>query len=243
MIIETQVGETVVYFDDERHRFWRVEDSAKIYIPGVTTLTGVIDKSAALIPWAVKLARLHLIAKIESGEQVTILDVEEACKQHTIRKKEAADIGTEIHSLVEKWIKQEEIDVPEDVRIRNGLDAFLKFQQEHKAKWIDSEKIIYSPTHDYAGILDAVAEIAGDLVLVDFKSSNGIYPEMSFQTAAYQMAYEEMTGKQIKYRLIARFGKDNGEFELRRYEDNQKDKAAFLACLTLKNRMRELCTK
>lgn len=240
MTIEIKAGDTTVFFDEEKHRFWRMENGKKVNILGVTSVTGVVDKSSALIGWAVKLARLYLSDRVEAGEPITLSEIEEACRQHTIRKKEAADIGTEIHSIVEKWIKQQELEIPEDDRIRNGFDAFLKFQTEHKAKWIESEKIIYSQKHDYAGILDAVAEIDGDLVLVDFKSSNGLYPEMSFQAAAYQLAYEEMTGKQIKYRLIARFGKEDGEFEVKRYDENQADKEAFLACLTLKRRLKQL---
>ena len=240
MTIETLVGNDTIYFDDERHRFWKVEGGKKVNISSVTTFTGVIDKSSALIGWAIKLARVYLQDRLANGAQITELDIHDACKQHTVRKQEAADIGTQIHALVEKWIKGEEFEIPEDDRVRNGFDAFLKFQKEHRAKWIDSEKIVYSPTHNYAGILDAVGEIDGKLVLVDFKSSNGLYPEYSFQAAGYQIAYEEMTGKKIDHRLIIRFGKDDGEFEAKLYDDNESDKAGFLACLTLKNRLKQL---
>jgi hypothetical protein len=240
MIIETKVSDQVIYFDTDKHRFWKIVDGKKVPVSSVTTFTGVIDKSAALIGWAVKLTRLHLTGLIEQGEIIGMDHVLEACKQHTIRKQEAADIGTQIHALVEQWIKGEEFEIPEDDRVRNGFDAFLKFQKAHNAKWIDSEKIIYSRKYDYAGILDAVGEIDGKLVLVDFKSSNGLYPEYSFQAAAYQIAYEEMTGKKIDHRLIIRFGKEDGEFEVKKYAENDADKAGFIACLTLKNRLKQL---
>lgn len=240
MIIETQVGNTLVYFDDEAHRFWKMESDKKKYIESVTTFTSMIDKSAPLIAWAIKLTRLHLLEKLGKGEVIFEADVVEACRQHTIRKQEAADIGTQIHALVEQWIKKEDITIPDDDRIRNGFDAFLKFQKAHKAKWHESEKIVYSEKYNYAGILDAVAEIDGKLVLIDFKSSNGLYPEFALQTAAYQIAYEEMTGKKIDHRLAIRFGKDDGEFECKEYLDNELDKEAFASCVVLKRRLKLL---
>jgi hypothetical protein len=86
-----------------------------------------------------------------------------------------------------------------------------------------------SQTYNFAGILDAVAEIDSKLVLTDSKSSNGFYSEYSFQASGYLLAYEEMTGKTIENRLIIRFGKDDGEFEIRRDDDNEAHKQAFLA--------------
>lgn len=241
MIIKTIVGKETIYFDDEKHRFWRMENGKKIAISSVTTFTGVIDKSQALIGWAIKLAREFLLTKLEQGiDQETVI---EACRQHTIKKKEAGDIGTAIHDLCEKWIKQLEFDIPDDEKVRNGFDAFLKFQQEHKVKWLESEKIVFSNIFDFAGITDAIGEIEGELVLVDFKSANAIYPEHVLQAAAYQLAYEEMTGETIKYRLIIRFGKDDGEFEVQKYAENDKDIIAFTSCLNLKRRLRELDKK
>lgn len=242
MIIETKAGEDIIFFNDESHRFWRVQNSKKIPISSVTSFTGIIDKSRPLIIWAVKLTNNFLKNVISHGQIITEGHIEEACKQHSIKTKEAGDTGTFIHALVSKWIKQEEIIIPDDDKVRNGFDAFLKFQQEHKAKWLESEKIVYSQIFDFAGILDAVAEIDDKLVLVDFKSSNSLYPEYAFQAAAYQLAYEEMTGKKIDHRLIIRFGKDDGQFEVKKYEENDKDIDGFLACLNLKNRLKELST-
>ncbi len=49
-----------------------------------------------------------------------------------------------------------------------------------------------------------------------------------------------MTGKIIDHRLIIRFGKEDGEFEVKKYTENKADKTGFIACLTLKNRLKEL---
>ena len=244
MIIETKVGKETIFFDEEPHKFWRMENGKKVRISGVTTFTGIIDKSTPLIIWATRLSGAYLKDLLKNGTIIGESEIDTAIKQHQIRKQEAADTGTQIHALVSAWIKQEQINIPADLdpKIRNGFDAFLKFQTEHKAKWLESEFIVYSETFDFAGIADAVAEIDGKLVLVDFKSSNSLYPEHAFQAAAYQLAYEEMTGKKIDHRLIIRFGKEDGEFEVKKYEENDKDINGFLACVNLKRRLKELDT-
>lgn len=101
MTIETRVDDQIVFFDDEKHKFWKTVDGKKVPISSVTAFTEIIDKSAALIGWAVKLTRQHLIDLFESGEIISADHVLEACKQHTIKNQEAADIGTQIHGLVE----------------------------------------------------------------------------------------------------------------------------------------------
>jgi CRISPR/Cas system-associated exonuclease Cas4 (RecB family) len=237
MIHETKIGKKTIFFDDERHRFW---DETGKTIQSVTTFTRIIDKSDALLGWATRLTAEYLLAKLANGEQITEIDIREAVQEHRRQKEEAADIGTQIHEWVSLWIKGEKPPIPEDERIQNGINAFLTFQKEYGLKWIESERIVYSEKHEYAGILDAIAKKSKELILVDFKSSNAIYPEHALQTAGYQIAFEEMTQKKIAHRLLIRFGKNDGTFEFRLLKENEKDAAAFLACVHLKRRLQEL---
>ncbi len=228
-------GKVIIKFDDENHRFYGTKGEPLISVTGIT---GVIDKSRVLIYWAVGLMRDFLLPKVDRG--ITEQDILEASRQHSIFKKKSADIGTRIHEWVSDWIKGKNPKMPDDEQVVNGITAFLKFQRGNKIKWIESERVIYSKKYKYAGILDAVGKIGKDLVLIDFKSSNGVYDEMRFQVAGYQIAYEEETKKKIDRRIIARFGKDTGEFEAFELKDHQKDKKAFLACLELRRRLKEL---
>lgn len=241
MIIETKCYGEIIYFDEEKHKFWRMVDGEKIPIESVTKFTGIIDKSGALIGWAVKLFREFLTAKLEKGE-ITAEDIYEGSRQHTIKKKEAGDVGTQIHDLVEKWIKKQDIDLnnlPEQVV--NGFQAFLKFQSENKFEWIESEKIVYSKKYNYAGILDAIAiDGEGKKVLVDFKSSNGLYPEYALQASGYQFAVEEMGEHNCDYKLLIRFGKEDGNFEAKKFNDDKEDKDGFLQALKLTRTMQRL---
>lgn len=252
---QIKLGAKTIFFNEEKHKF--TDERGKM-INSVTKFTGLIDKSGALIGWAIKLMKLFLLAMIDIGAEITAEKIEEAAKQHMIKKKEAGDIGTEIHKLAEKFIKGEKYELPTDERVVNGFNAFLDFQRQYKIKWLFSEEIVgYVVGQEvlYAGIVDALGEIDGKLVLIDFKSSKGIYSEMYFQVAAYQMAVEQMMKngtirdevkkavskyKKIDYRLIVKFGKETGDFEFTELHEYEQDKKAFLGLVDAKMRLIEI---
>lgn len=237
MLKEYKIGTTKIRFDDERHRFW---DENGQSIPSVTAATKIIDKSEILIAWAIKKVADYLIEKIDKGEPITNLDIAEAKKEPRRFKETAGEIGTQIHEWIDQWLQGKNPAIPDDEKVRNGVTAFLRFQKKNKIKFTDTTRIVYSKKYKFAGFLDAVGKVGNKLVLIDFKSSNGIYPEYALQVAGYQIAYEEETKKEIAHRMIIRFGKDTGEFEFKDYKENDKDKEAFLACVTLRNRMNEI---
>jgi hypothetical protein len=241
--MQIKLGKHTIFFEPGKHKF---TDERGNTVNSVTKFTGIIDKSGPLIYWAVGLTKIFLCDLLRGGEIITDYHINEATKQHQIKKKEAGDTGTAIHDLVSKWIKKEKYEILDDEKVQNGFNAFLEFQRQHKIKWLTSEEMVgYLQGKEilFAGIVDAIAEIDGKIVLVDFKSSKGIYSEMFFQCAAYQMAWEQMNKKKIAYRMIVKFGKDDGQFEFMELHENEKDKRAFLAAVELKNRLIELDKK
>jgi DNA repair exonuclease SbcCD nuclease subunit len=154
-------------------------------------------------------------------------------------------------------------ELPEDERARNGCVASLDWMEHHRVRWVSTETKIYSEQHDYAGTMDGLAYITacGDpeccgefngllkvaatfvdvLAVIDWKTSNGLYPEYDYQTAAYLKATNENLGLGIELRVIARLGKDDAEFESRflpksRLED---DFEIFLLCAALYRKVEE----
>ena len=231
-------GKEKITFDEDKHIFY---DGKGEKLLSVTAATGVIDKSGALMGWAVKMMGLYLLdQKLKGNKIITEGLINEAKREYRRLKTEAADIGTEIHEWVSDWILKKNPEMPDNEKVVNGIMAFLKFQKEHKFKWIESERYIFSKKYRYAGILDSIAKEGNKLILVDFKSSNGIYDSMRFQVSGYKIAWEEETGKKIDERMILRFGKNDGEFEIKRLDNDAKDKKAFLNCLNLKKRLKEL---
>ena len=234
-------GKVKINFTKGRHIF---KDSKGNYILSVTGATGIIDKSGPLLYWATEMMGDYLIDRWKLGEikreSEKIQLINKAKKEWREAKQKAADIGNEIHEWVSDWILKKNPEMPEDEKVVNGITAFLKFQKKHKIKWLESERVIYSKKHNYAGFLDAVGIMDNKLTLIDFKSSKRIYDEMKFQVAGYQIAYEEETGKKFDERMIVKFGKETGEFEYEILEDDEKDKKTFLACLSIKKRLKEL---
>jgi hypothetical protein len=130
--------------------------------------------------------------------------------------------------------------MPDDPKILNGVNAFLRWKDEHKVKLLHSEKITYSRKHDYTGIIDIIAEVNGERCIVDIKTSNGIYDEMRLQVAAYMWAEMEETSEEYAGRWIIRLGKEpdeNGDPDVEAvYLDHKRDafKRDFKAFLAAK---------
>ena len=236
-------GKVKITFDDARHIF---RDREGNHILSVTSATGMIDKSAALMGWSVKMMAEYLrqnwnLEKIKT-EQDKLMMIDLAKKEYRKVKKEAADIGTEIHKFASDWIKGKKPMIPEETRVRNGAIAFMKWIKEEKIKPTVSEAYIYSQKYNYAGIMDMEGLDEGELVIGDFKSSKGIYNEMRYQLAGYWLAREEETGKKFKKGFIAQFGKETGDFHVLNIPRKEylKDVRVFLAALAIKRREKEL---
>lgn len=248
MITKLYDGTIELDFNETRHIF-TVNGKSVISVTGATS---IIDKSRPLIYWAVGLAKDFLMVNLKTmiedtkGDQISAL-IEEAVKQHSIRKQQAGDIGTQVHNWAEAFIKaktkKDYPEIPKDPKVYNGVSAFLKWVDEYDVKFISSERQVYSKKHKYAGIMDAEAIIHKKLCVVDFKTSKGIYPEMRFQVAGYQGAVEEETGKEYTgNKWLARFDKETGEFETHEFAEHDKDFKAFLNALELRRRLKELET-
>jgi hypothetical protein len=238
-----------IEFDEDRHIFKRNGE----YVISVTGATGMIDKSQALIGWAIKLMKNFLIEKwdptkkISEDEKIGLIC--EAANQHCIAKERARNVGEQAHSWVEEWIKGKNPAIPDDEKVRNCVISFLKWVKDSKIKFISSERKIYSKKYNYAGILDADGKINKKNVIIDFKSSNknkynktGIYNESRYQLAGYWQAVEEESKKKYDRGYIVQFGKDSGEFmavEIPR-EEYLKDIKAFLGALAIKSREKQL---
>lgn len=259
-VIRLYGGKVRVEYFDQYHRYF-VNKKRKI---GVTTVTGVIDKSRALIWWATGLMKEHLKEVLEGGEKISIADIEYAARLHMQRKTESADLGTLVHDWAERYIKaspedRQKIDLPEDDRVLNGVLAFLKWVKDHGVEFVASERVVYSKKHDYIGTLDCLftmkKEKHGIVHVGDFKTSKGVYDEMIFQVTAYEEALREematgcdmvettLDGKlEFGDKYILRFDKETGEFEAHQIsaKDHEKDIKAFVGLMYAKMRLMEL---
>lgn len=185
--------------------------------------------------------------------------VTEAKSAHKDTLEDAADVGSMAHNWLEYYIKailakdeaQQKTLLERkcgDERATNCVNAALDWMAKHNVRWIETERKIYSREHGYAGTMDGLCivdscndptccphQFQDRLSVADWKSSNYLYLEYLLQTAAYEGAYEEEFGVDIKDRWILRLGKEDGTFAAWHCteEDFPADYEAFLICLKL----------
>jgi len=208
----------------EIHR--RYINKEGIQVPGVTTILSLLAKPA-IIHWA----------------------WEQGCQGLDYRKvrDKASDIGTLAHYLIECEIKGEEPDTSEysekDIdKAENAFLAWLEWKDSKgKIETIASEIPLVSERYQYGGTLDWVLRQNGNIILVDFKTSNRVYDEMTYQLAAYKHLWNENhPDKKIRECYILRIGKENGEFEQRRFKNLDREFQIFLHLLKIYKLQKEI---
>jgi len=212
-------GKCKVCFYPNSHRY---TVNGKATSGSVTSILGMYDKSGALIPWAVELAVNFLRDKHIKGDDFSENDFLDAEEQHTIKKAEAANAGTEVHDWIEEYVKGEKPEIPNSKEAQIGVNAFLDWVDDNKIKFISSERAVYSRKHDFIGKMDIEAKVNGKLCLIDIKTSNGIYNTYNMQTAAYVKADEEERGIKYQGRWIIRLAKETEkEYKTRMAKKNE----------------------
>lgn len=233
-------GSILIRFEGEgdKHKLF---DKDGNQILSVSKISGIIDKSPALMGWAAKMMGLYLLGEKEKGnDKITEELIDRAKKEYRFIQQKAKDVGKEVHDWIHQKIIGKNPEMPEDEQVVNGITAYLKFQKQHKVKWLETERVVYSKKYKYGGFLDGIGIMDNELILPDFKSSNGFWPEMEIQLAGYDIAYTEETGKKPKKHLIIRFGKDTGEFEVKYLNNIEKSRKAFLGLIPVVRRLEEL---
>ncbi|MCK5016588.1 MAG: hypothetical protein KAS32_05880, partial [Candidatus Peribacteraceae bacterium] len=141
-------GEVTLNFEPTKH-IYEVDGERKVSVTGVT---GVVNKPA-LTWWAAHEAGREIIEvltggifsakdkktyRVKEGEipQTPQLDevsieklYQDARFAHYRKKTTAADIGTLVHNWVERYIKGENPTMPANDKVKNGVDAFLKWEK------------------------------------------------------------------------------------------------------------------
>lgn len=231
---------------DEDHAY-TVDYKGKITVlPGVTGILDVVgskDKLNRLMGWSKKQALLKVAEHIRAFAGKSLIvdeDWIEAVRKSAWKRdkellKEAGDIGTKIHAAIDAFIAGE-IPILDDTT-RPGFDNFVKWLDESKIKLIKGDTYVANLKLGYGGALDALGEINGKLILLDFKTSNYIQDTYSLQAAAYTMGLEESYECDVERAIICRFGKETpGDIEIKEVNLLNATKA-FKYALELKEGM------
>ena len=204
------------------HITYRAEDQE--IVPGVTTILGILNKPA-LVKWANNLG----LRGIDSSKFVD----------------EKAAIGTLAHQMIADYLKGEQTDTSEYSKVQidqaeNAALAFFEWERTHPIEPVLVETPLVSELYRFGGTIDCLARLNGDLCLVDFKTSSGIFPEMMIQVAAYRQLLEE-AGYDADRVIILRIGRTPDEgFEERHVGQLDKRWQIFKHALAIYNLQREV---
>jgi len=216
----------------ERGRRYEVTDTdgTTYLLPSVTTILGVIGKPA-LINWAAKTEReavvhaatqLYLDAPLkppmsEAAYRTSLLARLGKDKAHIKQMEKAAAIGSNVHEVIEWHLRRElgqkVLRCPE--LLPEAVPCFSAYQAwalEHELRPLLIEQTVWSKAGRYAGTMDVLAEATMDgkrvTVVLDWKTSSGIWKEYRLQIAAYAKAIHEMGHtKELPGGLIVRLPK------------------------------------
>lgn len=179
----------IVRVDYPNHHRYKIDGKWAI---GVTTALKGIPKDDALKRWAARLVATYAVEHVYEVEQMVraggtgpaISYLKEIPNQ---RRDDAAVRGTEVHALAERYIRGEEIEVPE--HLEPYVQGFANYIRDFNPTTRFEELVVASRAYGYAGTLDSIQDIPGiGRCLVDYKTSNGIYGEYVLQCAAYRYA-------------------------------------------------------
>lgn len=182
-------------------------------LPSVTTVLSRFKESGGLIHWAWDLGM--------QGKDYR--DVRDA----------AADAGTCAHDMVECFIRGREFnpqpyqwDILEPAQ--NAYGAFRRWAEQSNLLPDRTEVQLVSKQFLYGGTLDAVT-LGDELHLLDWKSSNSVYPDYLMQLAAYGQLWNEAYPDQpVRGYDLVRFSKTKGDFAHYSFVDLSRELEQFL---------------
>lgn len=195
--------------DAEPERYWSVTTIIKGGLPAPALMAWGMRSVAEFAvanhrQLAAMVGSSYLFQRDDEGRIVGLLDDPDAVvsaidwlKSAPYRERERkADAGTAIHEHAEAYALGRPMPAPAPA-IADQVAAFHRFLEAFKPEpvqhpdggfWL-AEASVFSRAESYAGTLDSIMDLPGlGRVLIDYKSSKGVYAETAMQLAAYRFA-------------------------------------------------------
>jgi hypothetical protein len=250
--LEALQGEITI---DGRHCYRRAEQ----IVPGVTSVIKVMD-APALDAWKVRVQvegtaraawrnpppefdrRSYSEEELLSAEVLYTESLVALAKtefEHERLANEAADVGKQVHALIEHAIREQLGQVclaPEATD--EALFVFAGWREWAKRVKLEplmAEGRIHHPSLNYCGTFDLLAKVEGRPGVLDWKPQARIYPERRLQSAAYREALRAMGWPNLDGYIVS-LPRDGGEIEMVRLETGAQltdTFRAFVCCLDL----------
>ena len=165
------------------------ETAAKV--PGVTSIVGNLPKPFLKF-WGEKLVAEEAVDNLPAvtqllmnGKRQAAIDMLKGAPRRTT--SDAAQMGTDVHGLVEKLNRGESLgQLHPD--LQPWIDNYRTWLEDWQPQFLFVEATAWSETHGYAGTLDGICKVEGDLLMWDLKTGKATYPEVGLQLSAYANA-------------------------------------------------------
>ena len=185
----------------------------------VTSVLGVINKPR-LPGWAAKQVREAARDGLKDGATLEALMqpggadrfADSIGRAADEARDSAAEAGTAVHDALQEFL---------DYWVNNGFDpgvyACLPNKAKHGADWLEesayeienTEVTVWNDAFDVAGTIDVVGRDAdGRLVIWDWKTGSGPWPEMALQLGAYAWMLSNMTEEPVENAFIVKLADD-----------------------------------
>lgn len=211
-------------------------------LPSVTKILHMIggEKMDMLIAWSCKQALLHAKTSVLNTTKFTPQVVDKIFNEARNRpeelKKQAGSLGGKVHDAADAYVSGHPYKIisPE---VMPGYKNFLTWVQDSGISFICGDTTVASRMYGYGGRVDALGyNKKGNIVLIDFKTSNALRDEYPLQVAAYIRALEEMYGVLATEAVVVRFGKTKPDMEVKTVNISNAWNG-FLAALALTKTM------
>lgn len=154
----------------------------------VTTIIGGGVPKPALKAWGERLVAETAVKKRDIWAPMSAEEAVDWLKRSPFRETDkAATKGSDIHAWAEAHVLGQPIAAPSE-EIAATCDQFKAFIADWQPTFEASEVTVYNREYGYAGTLDTLVRLDGQLYLVDFKTGKGVYGEVALQLAAYRHA-------------------------------------------------------
>ena len=144
-------------------------NNSGIEVPSVTTILKLLNKPA-LVHWSNYLGfkRQNVKAVLE----------------------ESASKGTSFHDIVHKHTTKEHLNITDYTKdVQNLFNLFQIWYTENDFSVTYGELSLSG--NKFAGTIDAIGILNGNMIILDYKTSKNIYPSMFLQLSAYSLLIKE----------------------------------------------------
>lgn len=204
-------------------------------LPGATTLIGR-KNVPTLNDWfkkqGARAALLNLPALAQmvatSGEDATVRFLAGAADK---MRDDAGTRGTDIHAALEAVVKRQPFEMTES--IAGPVEGARKWLNDHRPQIVAAEFMVISESQRYGATGDLACVLDGDLWILDWKTSKGVYETTALQLAAIARADHGESGPVPPATRFGVLHVRDDVTELVPFDVTDAEWRAFLACRDL----------